>query len=149
MKDYDVTRLKDLLGPVGKKLRLDDPAASAALWRRWPEIVGDDVARNAEPTSLKQGVLRIRTTSPTWATEMSYLANDIKSRVNDALGREVVREVKIWTSPAPIKRASERGAGHTVTSPRGLGTRGRSEDPQTAFQRAFQAWSKRRERDTR
>jgi len=149
MRDNDLVRLRDLLGPVGKKLRLDDPTASGALWKRWGEIVGDDIARNAEPTSLKQGVLRIRTVSPTWATEMSYLANDIKQRINETLRREVVKEVKIWTSPAPIDRATERGAGHTAPNAASVGRRGRSEDPHTAFQKAFEAWSKRRNRERR
>ena len=143
MRDRDVTRLKDLLGPVGKKLRMEDPAAAGAIWRRWPQIVGDDVARNAEPTSLKDGVLRIRTSSSTWATEMSYLANDIKARVNDAIGKPVVREVMVWTSPAPIER-SIREAGHSQTGADPVLKKAPAEDPESAFQRAFQAWSKRR-----
>ena len=149
MRGNEVARLKDLLGPVGKKLRLDDPAASGALWRRWSEIVGEDIARNAEPTSLKQGVLRIRTTSPTWATELSYLTNDIMGQVNEALGRVVVTEVKIWTSPSPIKRHADRGADHITAAPARVPLSGRSEDPRTAFQKAYSAWSKRRHGDRR
>ena len=143
----ELTRLKDLLGPVGRKLRIEDPSAAAAIWSRWPEIVGDDVARNAEPTSLKEGVLRIRTATPTWATEMSYLANDIRARVNDALRREVVREVKIWTSPAPIR--GRRGPRHTARDPDAVRQNPRTEDPKTAFERAFAAWSKRRSGSSR
>ena len=148
MRDRDVSKLKDLLGPVGKKLRLEDPAAAGSIWRRWPQMVGDDVARNAEPTSLKEGVLRIRTSSPTWATEMSYLANDIKDRVNEALGKPLVREVKVWTTPEPIRRA-QRDADHSATSPGSLPSKTPAKDPETAFQRAFQAWSKKRKRETR
>lgn len=147
MRDRDVAKLKDLLGPVGKKLRLEDPAAAGAIWRRWPQIVGEDIARNAEPTSLKEGVLRIRTSSPTWATEMSYLANDIKDRVNKALGKHLVHEVKVWTTPEPIKRARE--AGHNATMTVSVPSKAPAKDPETAFQRAFQAWSKKRKRETR
>jgi len=147
MRD-DMVRLKDLLVPVGKKLRLEDPAASGLIWSRWPQIVGDDVARNAEPTSLKEGVLRVRTTSPTWATELSYLADDIRERANEAVGREVVRQVKIWTSPAPIGR-SERGSDHSAGASVAIPRKRRADDPQTAFERAFQAWSKRRRARTR
>lgn len=143
MRSYDVSRLKDLLGPVGKKLRLDDPVAAGAIWRRWPDIVGDDIARNAEPTSLKEGVLRIRTSTPTWATEMSYLANDIKERVNRAIGKQLVREVKVWTSPAPIG-PRRRDPDHTATAPHPVERNAPGKDPETAFQRAFQAWTKRR-----
>ena len=146
--NYDVARLKDLLGPVGKKLRLEDPAAAGTLWRRWAHIVGDEVARHAEPTSLKEGVLRVRTSSPVWATEITYLAADIKDRVNAALGKSLVREVVVWTSPAPIK--SPRGdAVHTTGGTHQVAKEPSAEDPETAFQRAFQAWSKRRQRGSR
>jgi len=144
----DVARLKDLLGPVGRKLRIEDPAAAGAIWSRWTQIVGDDIARNVEPTSLKDGVLRIRTTSPTWATEMSYLVNDIRDRVNAAVGRPVVREVKVWTSPAPLRR-SVSGPGHSDGRSFPVTRKARTDDPETAFQRAFQAWSRRRNRGAR
>ncbi len=148
MSGRDVARLRELLGPVGKALRLDDAASVGALWRRWPEIVGDDVARHAEPSSLKEGVLRIRTTTPVWATEITYLVEDIKRRVNDALKKPLVREVRVWTSPEPIKArtdTSQREQTHTAHT----GKRPPSEDPETAFQRAFQAWSKRRAKKPR
>ena len=145
MRGRDVTRLKDLLGPVGKNLRLEDPSASATIWRRWPEIVGADIASNAEPTSLKDGVLRIRTTSPTWATEMSYLATDMKERINRAVGKPVVRDIKVWTSPAPITRA-RGGSEKPLRTPDRKPRPDRTDDPETAFQRAFQAWSKRRQK---
>jgi predicted nucleic acid-binding Zn ribbon protein len=145
VKNYDALRLKDLLGPVGKKLRLEDPVAAGTIWRRWPQIVGEDIARNAEPTSLKEGVLRIRTSTPTWATEMSYLTTDIKDRVNEAIGKKLVREVKIWTSPAPIER-SKRDSGHGAQQAPRVGKKAPAEDPESAFQRAFQAWSKRRDK---
>ena len=145
MRNYDALRLKDLLGPVGRKLRLEDPVAAGAIWRRWPEIVGEDIARNAEPTSLKEGVLRIRTSTPTWATEMSYLTTDIKDRVNQAIGKQAVREVKIWTSPAPIER-SKRDSGHSARQAPRVEKKPSAEDPESAFQRAFQAWAKRRDK---
>ena len=146
--NYDVARLKDLLGPVGKKLRLEDPAAAGTIWRRWAHIVGDEVARHAEPTSLKEGVLRVRTSSPVWATEITYLAADIKDRVNAAVGKPLVREVTVWTSPAPIR--SPRGdAIHTPGGTHPVAKEPSPKDPETAFQRAFQAWSKRRQRGSR
>lgn len=143
MKNYDVARIKDLLGPVGKRLRIQDPVASGSIWRKWPEIVGEDIARNAEPSSLKEGVLRIRTSSPTWATEMTYMAADIKRRVNEAVGKPVVVEIKVWTSPAPIER-SRGGARHNAAASGGVSKKATPDDPKTAFERAFEAWSKRR-----
>lgn len=82
---------------------LNRPAAVGALWARWAEIVGDDIAAAAEPTSLRDGVLRIRTASPTWATEIGYLGDEICRRANEAMGPDLVQEVRVWTTPEPIK----------------------------------------------
>ena len=143
MRFDDVPRLSSLLDRVGKKLRVDDASSAGQIWRRWSEIVGDDIARNAEPTSLKDGVLRIRTTTPTWATEMSYLAADLVERVNRAVGKPAVREVKVWSSPDPIapRRGNRKSAGPAPETTR---ARDRSDDPKEAFAKAFEAWSKRR-----
>lgn len=139
----ELTRLKDLLGPVGKALRLDDANSIGRLWRTWPDVVGEEIARNAEPSSLKDGVLRIRTNTPVWATEISYLVEEIKRSVNGALGKPLVKEIRVWSSPDPIKPRrsdAEHHRGHAAAVPK----KASSDDPQTAFRRAFEAWSKRR-----
>jgi predicted nucleic acid-binding Zn ribbon protein len=112
---------------------------SAALWRRWAEVVGEDIAAHAEPTSLRDGVLRIRTESPAWATELGYLADEIKRRADEVVGRGVVREVRVWTGPGPIKRPAsspERASPAVRNDP--------PADAMEALRRAYRAWSRRR-----
>ena len=148
MSGRELTRLKDLLGPVGKALRLDDAASIGRLWRTWPDIVGEEIARHAEPSSLKAGVLRIRTTTPVWATEISYLVEEIKQRVNTALAKPLVKEIRVWTSPEPIKpRRSDAEHDRGRASP--VHKKASSDDPESAFRRAFEAWSKRRSKGPR
>ena len=134
-------RLKDLLGGVGRRFGLDDAVATAQLWGRWPEIVGDHVASHAEPSSLKGGVLRVRTDSPAWAGELKYMTADIKARINKALKTELVSEVVVWTAPGPLKE--RRAAGRARDLSRG-GSDGSVTDPGEAFKRAHDAWEKRR-----
>ncbi len=148
MTKRDVARIGDLLGTAGKKFRIDDPRATGELWRRWHEIVGGDVARHAEPTSLKEGVLRVRTTTPAWATEITYLAEDIRGRVNSALGKTVVREIKVWTSSAPIKAARVTEQDRSSGADKRV-AKARANDPEDALRRAFEAWSKRRRTGSR
>lgn len=136
--------LRDLLGSVGARIGLEDTRATGAIWARWPDIVGASIASNAEPTSLRAGVLRIRATSPTWATELTYLADDIAHRANEVAGSQIVREVRVWTGPGPVK-------GATAAMPQGgsdgLGPESPGDDPEdleSAFERARSAWSRRR-----
>lgn len=137
-------RLKDLLGGVGARIGLEDARATGLLWTRWTEIVGDTVATNAEPTSLKKGILRVRATSPGWAQELTYLTSEIRTRANAIAGSEVVREVRIWTGPGEVVQATARpSAGAQDGVEAGVGE-DPPEDLPTAFERAHEAWARRR-----
>lgn len=137
-------RLKDLLGGVGARLGLEDTRATGLLWAHWPEIVGDAVAQNAEPTSLKKGVLRVRATSPTWAQELTYLATEIRARANAMAGAEVVREVRVWTGPGDVVRATPKAPPKAQDRTDGAAGDATPEDLAGAFERARQAWARRR-----
>lgn len=143
-------RLRDVLGDVGARLGIDRPAETGYLWARWREIVGDAIAAHAEPTSLRNGVLRVRAESPAWATEIGYLSAEIIERVNAALSAEVVREIRTWTGPARSgpERGSASGAPRTdpsVPAPSVVeGTAEPPKDPLTALDRARKAWERRR-----
>ena len=137
-------RLRDLLGGVGARIGLEDARATGLLWTRWAEIVGDTVATNAEPTSLKKGILRVRATSPGWAQELTYLTSEIRTRANAIAGSEVVREVRIWTGPGEVVQATD-GASKRRQDGADVGP---ADDPPgdlpTAFERAHEAWARRR-----
>ena len=126
---------------AGRRLGLDHPTEVGALWARWAEIVGDDIAKHAEPSSLRSGLLRVRTDSPVWATEISYLADEIKQRANDALGRPLVDDVRVWTGPGAIRG---RASGAARTGPANGVSEDAPGDPMEALDRARRAWLRRR-----
>ena len=140
----DPSRIGDLLGAVTGKLGVRDAAKTGAIWAQWIDLVGEAVAAHAEPTSLKEGVLRIRADSPVWATEIGFLADDIASRINGALGSDVVGEIRVWTGPR--KNRTEQRVARGVTTE--TGSRGskksRTADPEEALSRAREAWKNSR-----
>ncbi|MFN2526363.1 MAG: DUF721 domain-containing protein [Actinomycetota bacterium] len=138
------TRLRDVLHSMSRGLGLEDPLEVARLWREWPALVGDDIARHAHPSSLKRGVLRIRTDSSMWATELGYLAEHIRKQANQLLGRELIRTVKIWTSPEPA-RPRDKGEAHVIPPPLQPASRAADtkRDPAAALEGARRAWSRR------
>ena len=131
------SRVRDLLDPVGKRLGLEGATDSGGLFARWADIVGDEIAAHVEPTSLRDGVLRVRTDSPAWATELAYLAADISARVNSAMGKELVRELKVSTGPPSDRKGADR-------PPQARRAMAASEepnpDPRAAFEKARRAW---------
>jgi predicted nucleic acid-binding Zn ribbon protein len=141
----DPHRIKDLLQGVGERLGFGGAIETGLVWSRWNDIVGDTVAAHAEPTSLREGVLRVRTDSPTWATEVGYLGQEIKRAANQVAGVELVSEVRVWTAPGPIEGPGRVAPDRRPTEPPIPPEVGRL-DPETALQRARKAWEKRGQR---
>lgn len=132
------TRLRDLLNPAGRKLGLGDAVDSGRVFERWNGIVGDDIAAHVRPTSLREGVLRVTASSPTWATEISYLAEDLVRRINAAVGRPLVTELKVTAGAFEgTDRANKRSLKRPVEVPR----EAREVDPLKAFEKARRAWA--------
>lgn len=139
----DLSRLRDLLDPVTARFGMEGASAASAIWTRWTDIVGASVAHHAEPTSLRRGVLRVRTDSPAWATEIGYLADDICARANEVAGRVLVREVRVWTSPAPISTRGEPRPPVTANDADQPPSKQPPTDPLGALERARRAWRNR------
>lgn len=140
----DVARLKDLLPGATGRLGIPSPEATGRVWSAWSEIVGPAVAAHAEPTSLRDGVLRVRADSPTWATEIGYLVDEIRSRANAVTGRQLVSEVRVWTGPRPAGAAAPGGRSGPVEGGPEEPEKDRPKDPGEALERARIAWAKRR-----
>ncbi len=136
----DPIKIKDLLGTVGEKLGVRSAAKTGAIWQHWEEIVGPAIAGHAEPTSLREGVLRVRTDSPTWATEITYLAREIVRKANEVAGEALVGELKVWTSPAEVTRSRQAPA-RTSADERPAGPP--HTDPVEALEAARAAWARR------
>jgi predicted nucleic acid-binding Zn ribbon protein len=140
MADFDPAPLKDLLDPAARRAGVDSGVLAGRVWQVWRGVVGPEVARHAEPTSLRAGVLRVRADSASWSTELTYLAEEIRARLNSAVGQELVREVRVWSGPGRVlvPRVNEPGV-----SP-GPAPHSSGGDPVTAFGRARRAWLRRR-----
>lgn len=81
------------LGRVADRLGLGSPTALGAVFSRWEEIVGSDVATHATPRTLRDGVLTIVVDQPTWAASLRLLAGDLLARVAEESGEPVAELV--------------------------------------------------------
>lgn len=61
------------------------PLAEARLLGHWASVVGPEIAARCQPTSLKDGELRIAAESTAWATQLRLMAREILARI----GREM------------------------------------------------------------
>jgi len=69
--------------------------AAGSVMGRWAEIVGPDVAAHSDPTSFEEGVLVVRADSTAWATQLRLLSSTLLGKLEQAVGADVVTELRI------------------------------------------------------
>lgn len=137
--DRDPLPIGDVLGAPGSGFGgMERALETGRVWARWERIVGPEIARHAEPSSLKGGVLRVRADSPAWATEIGYLAAELRERINREVRTELVTEVRVWTGGGRSHRTATEASPAGPAPPR----RAVPEDPMEALERARQAWER-------
>ncbi|MET8221967.1 DUF721 domain-containing protein [Streptomyces sp. NPDC004082] len=82
------------------------PAAVGGVMGRWPQIVGDDLAKHCVPQKYDEDerVLTVQCDSTAWATQLRLLAPQLVARLNEDLGHGTVRVIKVLGPGGPARR---------------------------------------------
>jgi hypothetical protein len=106
-------RKKGNLEAVAKLLKSVYPApdqleaARAFSW--WSRAVPSRILANARPVRLSGGVLLVHVSSSVWANELSYLTDDLLSRLREHAPMSRVERIRFQVGPLPeiAKRAPD------------------------------------------
>lgn len=82
--------LEELVGQLGIREKLSE--YDAVL--QWETVVGSHIAKIARAERITQGVLFVRVTASTWRNELNMRKEEIRSRLNTALGADVVKDIR-------------------------------------------------------
>jgi len=69
--------------------RLDD----YAVWPIWNDVVGQVVARNAQPEKIRNGTLIVKVSSPVWMQQLQFMKDMIAAKLNHRLKGEIVKNI--------------------------------------------------------
>ncbi|MFD4369321.1 DUF721 family protein [Rhodococcus sp. NPDC058521] len=106
--DRDPQTLGSLAKAISKQRGWSQHVSEGTVIGRWVEVVGEDIAAHAEPTSLREGVLSISAESTAWATQLRMMQANILAKIAAAVGDGVVKSLKITGPTAPSWRKGER-----------------------------------------
>jgi predicted nucleic acid-binding Zn ribbon protein len=71
-------------------------AEVGGVFGRWEDAVGPTVAANVRPVRLEHGTLLVEVDDPAWATQVRFLADDVRRRLLEITGVAVERlEVRV------------------------------------------------------
>jgi len=80
----------------------------ATVLGRWPHLVGPEIADHCTPLSLRDGELVLQAESTAWATQLRQLQRQLLSRLAAAVGKDVVRRIRVVGPSGPSWRHGPR-----------------------------------------
>ena len=83
------------LDQLARRLGLAPTQALVGVFGRWDELVGQPMASHVTPVSLRKGILVVAVDEPGWATQVRYLADDLRRRCNEAAGDGAVVDIVV------------------------------------------------------
>ncbi|MGE5284698.1 MAG: DUF721 domain-containing protein [Actinomycetota bacterium] len=113
MRRKDAAPLSSILDAFLESLRIPHVAFLVSLRKKWPEIAGTLVSRNAAPLSLRNGVLTVVVRNHAWAQELRMSKTTMLARIRETAGE------RIPVSDIRFAVGSLASAGEAETTPSG------------------------------
>jgi hypothetical protein len=134
VKRKDAAPLSSILDAFLESLRIPHVAFLVSLRKRWPEIAGPLVSRNAIPLSLRNGVLTIVVRNHAWAQELRMSKTTMIGRIRETVGERIpVSDVRFTVGSLDPVEGAEGPPREEAPPPRGPDPEGLSAvaDPET------------------
>ena len=92
MKNPQSLRL--ILEKTLKNLEIDVPLKTYSILGAWDEIVGESVAEHSQPRSIRNQILFIDVTHPTWMQQLQFLKPTLLEKVNAFLSEPLIQDIR-------------------------------------------------------
>lgn len=77
------------------------------LFTVWSKVVGPALADKTEPLSIRDNVILVKVSDPTWAHELTYLKEEMLDKLNREMKGKTITDIRFITGsvrPVDIKR---------------------------------------------
>ena len=103
--------IHSILEQTLKGLDLDGPMRSYSVWGAWKEIVGEPVALQTQPRSIRNRILLIDVSHSTWMQQLQFLKPALLEKINAFLGKPLIEDIRFRlgkiTPPPPPSPSEE------------------------------------------
>ena len=95
-------KMNIILPQIVKSMGIGKEFSSHMVMFYWPKIVGKHISDNVSPVKLEFKKLFLYTSHPIWATQLSYMKDEIKNKINSFMGEYLVEDL-VFTNIKPEK----------------------------------------------
>jgi len=77
-----------------RALEIDVPLKAYSIWSAWRDIVGESVALQTQPRSIRNRILFIDVSHPTWIQQLQFLKPTLLEKINNFLGEPHIQDIR-------------------------------------------------------
>ena len=93
--------LRSILEDTLKSLGVKTTMKGYSLWGAWREIVGDSIASNAQPSLIRNRILFIEVSHPTWIQQLQFLKPTLLEKINRFLKEPFIQDIRFRLGKIP------------------------------------------------
>lgn len=91
---YKFYKASDVLSKLMKDYGLTAKTHEYKILKTWDNTVGEKISSHARPLRLIRGSLTVIVDSPAWIHQLTFYKEDIINKINNEIGKSVVREIR-------------------------------------------------------
>ena len=86
--------IHSILEKTLKGLEIDLPIKTYSIWGAWSEIVGESIARQTQPRSIRNRILFVDVSHSTWIQQLQFLKPNLLEKINRFLGETPIQDIR-------------------------------------------------------
>lgn len=86
-------QLRAVVADMCRNLGMNEAYEQYRTLQVWETAVGDGVSKVTTIEKIRDGNLYIKVTNPSWRMELNFRKTDIRSKLNKAIGYELVKDI--------------------------------------------------------
>lgn len=93
MRKSNTQRISDVLKSYVQENNLEQKLSELDLIKSWESVVGKTVARYTSDLFIQNSTLFVKTSSPVVRNELLMIREEIRVRLNEVVGRELIKTI--------------------------------------------------------
>lgn len=108
-----IQRIDKVLQKALRRMELDTKLEGYRVWSVWPDIVGDQIAKRAQPERLRNRILFVRVSSSTWIQQLQTMKPMLLEKIHRSIPGQAIKDIRFSLGevlePTPVSSALRVG----------------------------------------
>ena len=91
----ELSHIGTIINKILKKAEYAPMLEENKILEKWPSIIGEKLAPFIKAQGIEKKILFLKSSRSTWSMHIYTLKDELIKKVNEAAGKQVIRDIKI------------------------------------------------------